>query len=132
MIIGSTLRDALANTIKTTVGTAPKLRVYTGSAPAATADAATGTLLVEIDLPSDWLGAASAGVVSKAGTWSDAADGGTGSTPGYWRLVNTAGSTTHLQGSAGIGSGELDFDGTFTTGQTVTINTAALTMPDGS
>jgi hypothetical protein len=38
--------------------------------------------------------------------------------------------TCHMQGDAAVGSGSLNFDGTITSGQTVTIST--FTMTDGN
>lgn len=123
------LRNTWLDAIETAVGTSPKLRISTGSAPADCAAADTGTLLVELSLPSDWLNAASAGAKTKNGTWSGTLSGGSASTPGHHRIKDTAGANVFLQGTCGIGSGDLSFDGTFTSGQTVTITTYTLTAP---
>lgn len=125
--LGAGLRSALAGQVETTVGTTPKLRIYTGSAPTNPGDAATGTLLVDIDLPSDWV-TESGGVLTKAGTWSGtAANAGTA---GYFRIWNSGASTAHIQGDCGEGSGELQLDNTdIAAGQTVTVSTFTLTMP---
>lgn len=90
-------RNAALNGIETTIGTAPKLRLFTGTRPANCAAASTGTMLVEMSLPSDWLEAASAGTIVKKGTWSATAvaEG----TVGYYRIFDTAGTTCHEQGS---------------------------------
>lgn len=123
------VRNARLDAIETTVGTAPKLRILTGTAPANCAAAETGTLLVEITLPSDWANAASSGSKTKLGTWSGTAVA-TG-TAGYYRMVDTAGTTCHEQGTCGQGSGDLDLDNTsIATDQTVTINT--FTKTDGN
>jgi hypothetical protein len=119
----TTLRNNQLDQVEATAGASAKLRVLTGSAPANCAAAETGTLLVQMELPSDWMAAAASGAKAKAGTWSDTADGGSASTPGYFRIVDNAGTTCHVQGTAGIGSGDLSFDGTITAGQTVTVNT---------
>lgn len=71
------VNNARLDAIESTIGTSAKLRIYTGSAPANAAAAATGTLLIEIALPSDWMAAASSASKSKAGTWSGAASGET-------------------------------------------------------
>ncbi len=121
-----TVNNARLDAIEATIGTSPKLRGYTGSMPANCAAAATGTLLFEMALPSDWMAAASAGVKAKSGTWTDTADA-TG-VVGYCRIVDTAGTVTGLQGDAGMGSGTFNFDNTsVATGQSVTINTFQLT-----
>lgn len=95
----TTLRNALLNQYETTIGTAPKLRILTGTIPANCAAAQTGILLCEISLPSNWLGTASGGTISKAGTWSGTVTNS--GTAGYYRLINTAGSPTeaHEQGT---------------------------------
>jgi hypothetical protein len=74
---------------------------------------------------------ASGGQKAKAGTWSGTASGGAGATPGHFRIYNSQstkdGTTCIIQGSAGIGSGDMSFDGTITSGQTVTVNSFTLT-----
>ncbi len=120
-----TLRNNQLDQVESTAGASAKLRILTGSAPANVAAAETGTLLCEITLPSDWMNAASSGSKTKAGSWSAAASAGSGATPGYFRIT-TSGGTAHVQGTAGVGSGDLNFDGTITSGQTVTVNTFTL------
>jgi len=121
-----TVNNARLDAIETAVGTSPKLRGYTGSMPANCATAASGSLLFEMTLPSDWMAAASSGVKAKSGTWSDTADA-TG-TVGYCRIVDSAGTTTHIQGDAGMGSGTFNFVNTsIATGQVVTCDSFSLT-----
>lgn len=120
------IQNARLDAVESTTGTTAKLLCYTGSAPANCAAAATGSLLATLTLPSDWMAAASGGVKAKAGTWSGTASG-TG-TCGYVRITDNAGTTCHIQGDAGIGSGSFQFDNTsLATGQTVTVNTFSLT-----
>lgn len=125
------IRHARLNTIESTGGASCALRVYTGAQPADCTAANSGTLLVEIALPADWMADAAAGAKAKAGTWSASASGGAGATPGHFRIYNSQatldGTTCIIQGSAGVGSGDMSFDGTITSGQTVTINTFTLT-----
>lgn len=123
------LRNTWLDDIETAVGTAPILYIATGAAPANCAAADTGTTLINLSLPSDWMAAASGGSKAKSGTWSGTLTGGSASTPGHFRIKNTAATTVFLQGTCGIGSGDLSFDGTFTSGQTVTISTFTLTAP---
>lgn len=125
--LSGTVRDNQNDQIEATIGTSARLRIYTGAAPANCAAAATGTLLATLVLPSDWMGVSAAGVKAKAGTWSGTAGAGAGSTPGYFRLYDSTDTTCGLQGTAGIGSGDLSFDGTITSGQTITISTFSLT-----
>ncbi len=73
----TTLRNNQLDQVESTVGTAAKLQIRSGTKPTACADADAGTLLAELTLPSDWMAAASSGSKAKAGTWQ-----GTGSTGG--------------------------------------------------
>jgi hypothetical protein len=120
------VRDAMNDAIETVLGTSPHLKVFTGAIPANCAAADTGTLLADATLPSDWLGASSGGVKSLSGTWQDLSADGTG-TPGYYRLY-TSGGTCKLQGTASVGAGgELQFNGTFTAGQSVSVTSYSIT-----
>lgn len=92
------LRNAEANQFESVAGASAKLQLRSGAQPADCATAASGTLIAEMALPSDWLGAASAGAVAKAGTWSVAA--ALAGTIGHFRFVDNAGTTCHMQGSA--------------------------------
>lgn len=125
------VRNARLDSIETITGTSAKLRIYSGGMPANTGTAASGTLLVEIDCPSDWMAAASGGAKAKAGTWTTGVGGAAnGGTAGYFRILNSAGSTTHIQGTvtATGGGGDMTLDSTtITAGQSVTINTFVLT-----
>jgi hypothetical protein len=104
------------------------LKIYTGTQPAAGA-AATGTLLVTITLPADAMGAASAGVAAKSGTWSGTA-GATG-TAGWFRIESSAGSRWYDGAvTATGGGGEIELTSTsITSGQTVTITSFSVTQP---
>ena len=117
-----TVRNAMLDAIETATGSAPLLRIYTGSVPADCATAASGTKLIEMTLPADWMANAASGAKAKSGTWS-----GTGlatGTAGYYRICDSTGTTCHEQGTVGMGSGDLSLDNTsIATGQTVTINT---------
>jgi hypothetical protein len=120
------VRNAELDAIETTVGTAPTLEIRTGSPPADCAAADSGSVLVSITLPSDWMAAASSGTKAKSGTWSASASGA--GTAGHWRLKQ--GATCHAQGTvtATGGGGDLQLDNTsIASGQTVTINTWTFT-----
>jgi hypothetical protein len=120
----ATLRNALLDQIETTIGTSPVLDTRTGSKPAATTDADTGTLLASVTCPSDWAAAAASGSKAKSGTWQDTSADASG-TPGHFRL-KTSGGTVMIQGDAGVGSGDLSFDAAISLGGTVTISTFTL------
>jgi len=121
------VRNARLDVIETTVGTSPKLQIRTGAQAANCAASATGSLLVEITCPSDWMNAASGGAKTLAGSWTVAATG-TG-TAGHYRLVDSAGTTCHEQGSitATGGGGDMTVDNTsIASGQTVTVTSKTL------
>lgn len=92
-------RNNWLDSIETTIGTSPVLRILTGAPPATVATAQSGTLLVTMNLPSDWMAAASGGSKGLLGTWSGTAD--ESGTAGYFRILNTAGSTAYIQGTCG-------------------------------
>ena len=120
----ATLRNAILDVIETNIGTSPVLTVRTGSVPGV-GNSATGTLLSTITCPSDWAAAASGGAKAKSGTWQDTSAAASG-TPGYFRL-STSGGTAKIEGTAGVGSGDLSFDSTVSLGGTVTVSTFTLT-----
>ena len=118
--LGTSLRNAMVDVIESHVGTAPYLKIFSGAAPADCQTATSGTLLVNIDLPSDWFGAASGGTASKSGTWDGTAIAA--GTAGHYRLYNNGTSTCFEQGSAGTGSVDLVLDNnSISSGQTVTV-----------
>lgn len=127
--LSTTVRNARLDTIESTIGTAPLLRIYSGSMPADCATAASGTLLAEMTLPSDWLAASGSGQKAKSGTWQDSSANATG-TAGYFRIYDSGGTTCHLQGTvtATGGGGDLTLDNTsIATAQSVTVSTFTLT-----
>lgn len=125
------LRNAKLDAIESYAGTNVSLLIYTGLPPATVEAAPTGTLLVAINLPADWMAAASSGSKAKSGTWSGTASG-TG-TAGYFRMCN--GSPTDvafMQGlietTGGSPSGDMGLDNTsISSGQTVTVTTFSIT-----
>jgi sulfur carrier protein ThiS len=122
-------RNARLNAIETVLGTAPLLRIYTGTQPADCATAASGTLLAEATLPSDWLAAAANGSIAMSGSWSDSAANGTG-TAGYYRFYDSAGTNCHLQGTVTLtgGGGDMTVNNTsFATNQVFTVTSYSLT-----
>lgn len=124
------VRSAMLDAIETTIGTSPKLRILTGSPPANCAASQTGTLIVEIPLPSDWAAAASAGVKTWNAVTGVAAT--TGGTAGYYRIVDTAGTTCHEQGtcSATGGGGDIFIDPVIVPlSQVVNVPSWSVTMP---
>jgi hypothetical protein len=128
--IRSATRDARLDVIESNPGASVAMQIRSGAQPADCATANSGTLLWDINLPADWMAAASGGVKAKAGTWSGAASAA--GTAGHFRLFASQATkdqtTCFMQGSVGQGTGDLSLDNTnIASGQTITINTFSLT-----
>ena len=112
------VRNAALDAREAAIGVSPILKLFSGVEPANCAAADPAGLLATINLPSDWMAAASAGVKAKAGVWS-----GVGSAAGIvasWRIYDSGLVACHIQGNIA----DMIFDNTnITNGQTVTINT---------
>ena len=124
------VRDAMNNAFEAAVGVSAVLKLRTGAQPANCAAADAGTVVATLSLPSDWLGASSAGVIAKAGTWQDAS-ADAGGTVAHYRIYATDGVTCHEQGSVTLtaGGGDMTLDAVvITAGQVVTISAYGLTM----
>lgn len=126
------VRNAMLDQIESTIGTSAVLKIWTGTQPANCGTADSGTQLVNMTLPSDWMGAAAAGVKSLSGTWEDASADDTG-TAGHFRIYESTATTCHIQGTCGgPSSGEdMELDNTsIQSGQTVTVTQFDLTAPN--
>lgn len=112
MQFSDSLRSARGDLIESHIGASAILRMYSGAAPAKGA-AATGILLVEMTLPANWMAASVNGVTAKTGTWEDLAANAAG-TLGYFRILDSTGTTTHIQGTitATGGGGDMTVDNT--------------------
>jgi len=118
------VRDAKLAAQEAAIGTAPLLRIRTGAQPANCAASRSGTILVSITLPSDWLTAPSSGAAAKAGTWS-AASIATG-TAAHYEIMDSTGTICHEQGSVSLsgGGGDMIIQNTsIVTPQVVTVTT---------
>lgn len=121
------VRNARLDAIETTCGTSAVVRIFTGSPPANCAAADSGTVLATVNLPSDWLAAASSGSKSKSGTWEDLSADNTG-TAGHFRIYDSGVTTCHIQGTVGTSGTDMTVNSTsFTAGQSFTVNTFTLT-----
>lgn len=117
------VRNSMLDAIETTISTSPIMKIRSGSAPANCAAADSGTVLATLNLPSDWLAAASSGSKAQAGTWQDTSADATG-TAAHFRIYDSGGTTCHVQGTvtATGGGGDLTVDSTsFTATQAFTI-----------
>lgn len=123
--------NAKLDVLESTTGASAKLRIYSGSVPANCAAAATGTLLVEIALPADWMTSASGNSKVKNGTWT-----GTGvaaGTAGYFRIVDNAGTTAHAQGTAGMSGTDMILDNSsIAVSQNITVNSFTVSGPSAN
>jgi hypothetical protein len=130
--MSTTVRNGRMNAIETAVGTSAVLKIRTGAQPATVATADAGTVLATLNLPSDWMAAASSGAVAMTGTWSDASADAAG-TAAHFRIYASDGTTAHLQGSvtATGGGGDMTLDNTsIAAGQAVSIT--SFTLTDGN
>lgn len=121
-------RDAWLDAIETTAGTSAVLRIRTGTVPANCAAARTGTVLATLNLPSDWMAAASGGSKVKAGTWEDLTADNTG-TALHFEVMDSTVTTCHIQGTVSVtaGGGDMQLDSvSITAGQPVTITAFTL------
>ena len=124
-----TVRNAQLDAFETAIGTSAVLKIRSGSVPATCATADSGTVLSTINLPSDWMAAASSGSKALSGSWTDASADATG-TAGHFRLYASDGTTCHAQGTVTItgGGGDMTLDNTsIATGQAVTVTGFTLT-----
>lgn len=102
-------RNARADAgIRDIVGSAGKLRIYTGSAPANCAAAATGTLLSEHTLGSPFAPGASAGVQSP--TLPSNVNAAASGTAGYARIYKSDGTTCVVQLSVGTSGADVNLN----------------------
>lgn len=126
------VRNARLDSVETTVGTSAVLQIRSGSVPANCAAANTGTVLATLNLPSDWMTAASAGSKTISGSWQDSAADATG-IAGHFRIFDTSVTTCHIQGTITIsgGGGDMELDNTsIAIGQQVTVT--SFTLTDGN
>jgi len=102
------------------------LTIRTGAAPGSN-ETATGTVLATITLPTPAFGAASNGVVAKAGTWQDASADADG-TAAHYRMVSGSYVAEGTVTETGSG-GDLEVDNAvFATGQSFTITSFSTTV----
>ena len=98
-----TVKNAMLDAVEVAIGTAPVMKIRTGSAPGITA-ADSGTVLASLTLPSDWMAAAASGSKALTGTWQDLTADAAG-TAGHFRIYASNGTTQHLEGSCTVSGG---------------------------
>lgn len=105
------IANARLDVVESTIGTSAKLLIRTGAPPANVAAASTGTVLATVNLPSDWMAAASSRSKAKSGTWEDTAADAAG-TAGHFEITATDGTTVGMRGTvtATGGGGDMTVD----------------------
>lgn len=129
MQYSTTVRNARLDTVESTIGTSAILKIRTGAAPANCAAADAGTVVSTVNLPSDWMAAASGGTKAKSGTWEDTSADATG-TAAHFRIYDSGGTTCHIQGTVTVtgGGGDMTVDNTsFASGQDFLVTAFTLT-----
>lgn len=107
------VRNAQLDALETAIGVSAVLKLRSGAAPATVATADSGTIIATMNLPSDWMSAATAGAKALTGTWQDlSADNAHAGGTAHWRIYASDGATAHLQGTltATGGGGEITLD----------------------
>lgn len=125
----TTVRNAQLDALETAIGTSAVMKIRSGSAPANVGTADSGTVLATLNLPSDWLAAASSGSKALSGTWQDTSADNTG-TAAHFRIYASDGTTAHIQGTvtATGGGGDLTLQNTsIASGQSITITSFSIT-----
>ena len=129
-LIRSAMIDALVDAIDggASAGT---IEFRTGSAPANTTDADTGTLLATLTFSDPAFGAASNGVATASAITSDTNVDASG-TPGYFRIKDSNG-VVIAQGSVSTSGADINFDSvTWVAGGTAAISSLTMTQPAGT
>jgi hypothetical protein len=128
-------RNARLDTIESTNGTSCSLEIRSGTKPGTCATATSGgAVLATINLPSDWMAAASSGAKAIAGTWEDLSADSTG-TASFFRVYNSQATknetTCFLQGDVAVSASDMNVSSvSFTAGQSFSIT--AFTLTDGN
>lgn len=123
------VRNARLDAFESTCGSSAILRLRTGAPPANCAATRTGTVLATLNLPSDWMAAASGGTKAKSGTWEDLSADAAG-TVAHFEIMDSAGTTCHAQGTvtATGGGGDMTVDNpSIAAGQQITVTGFTLT-----
>jgi hypothetical protein len=123
------VRNARLDVVETTTGASAILRLRSGAPPANCAAARTGTVISTLNLPSDWMAAASGGAKAKSGTWEDLSADAAG-TVAHFEIMDSSGTTCHMQGTvtATGGGGDMTLDNVVVAaGQQITVTSFTLT-----
>ena len=119
----TTLRNTRLDAITTAIGASGLLRVYSGTQPA-TGGTET-TLLCELALSATSAPAAAGGVLTFSAISDDASADASG-TPTWARLCTSAGAAV-VDMTAGVGSGDLNFNAAIVIAGTVSVTSLVIT-----
>lgn len=120
------VRNAMLDSIEVTTGASAKLYMYSGAVPANCAAADPAGLLLTMNLPADWMAAASTGTKVLSGSWTAAASGA--GTAISYRIKDTSGTTCHEQGTVGTAGTDIVLDNNVMAAtQNVTITAKTIT-----
>jgi len=127
-----TVRNSVLNGWESAIGTGARLRIYSGALPADESAALAGnTMLWEKVMNSDWAQNAATGTKILADLPLSGAAVAAG-TASFYRIYDSAGTTSHEQGSitATGGGGDMTIDNTsIANGQIVNVTTFSKTAP---
>ncbi len=124
------VKNGRLDAITTAWGGTPKLRLYSGTAPANAAAALSGNSMLAEVTPTP--AAASGGVKDILGgaKTTTGVNAGTGTVATFYRVYDSAGTNCHEQGTVGTSGADLTVDNTsIANGQTVNFNTFTKTEP---
>lgn len=126
-----TVRNARLAEVTSAVGATGWLQIWDGALPATPATAPAGNLLASLQMSNPIAGAPSGGVLTMSAITDDTAANASG-TPTFARIATSETGTTTgvVQMSAGVGSGDINFDAAIVVAGTVSVST--LTITDGS
>lgn len=123
------VRNAMLDSIETTIGTTAKIQIWTGSVPANCGTASSGTKLAEWTLASDWASNAASGTKVLTST-PLSTTGVAAGTAGYYRFTDSAGTTCHEQGTVGTSGTDMIIDNAvIAVSQTINITAFSKTAP---
>lgn len=126
------VRNARLDAIETAIGVSAVMKIRTGAPPANVGTADSGTVVATLNLPSDWMAAASGGSKAMTGTWADNSADAAG-TAGHFRVYASDGTTCHMQGTitATGGGGDMTLDNTvFASGQAFSVTGFTINEPN--
>lgn len=124
------VRNAQLDAFEATVGASAVLKIRAGAIPVDCAAADAGTVLATINLPPDWMAAASSGVKLKNGVWATTYADASG-TASYFRIYASDGVTVHAQGTISLSGGDMTLNNVLiASGQVITVT--AFTISAGN